>query len=183
MDIEVDVDVSRRRRGYRIDLLQCFCKLRVDYEIVLPESAISMTQDGCQNAAKPPPNMPNERRNDARNLARRYSDPTTAVVQAWRGGGRWFTQQWTVTGFEPETATLRFDPASGMQGGEGMTSGGQWWIENVLEELDSANEWFFDAAAQRLHFQPNASDAGALALAGRGHRLVAGRRAGTRYTV
>ena len=90
--------------------------------------------------------------------AARYADPTTAVVQAWRGGGRWFTQQWTVAGFDGATQTLAFDAASGFQGGEGMTSAGQWWIENVLEELDDADEWFFDARAQRLYFQPNGTD-------------------------
>lgn len=57
-------------------------------------------------------------------------------MQSWRGGGRWFTQQWQATHYVAENATLMFDPRTGMQGGEGMTTSGQWWIENVLEECD-----------------------------------------------
>jgi len=90
--------------------------------------------------------------------AQNYSDPTTAVVQSWRGGGRWFTQQWSVNKFVKENSTLIFDPKTGMQGGEGMTSSGQWWIENVKEEVDDANEWFFDASEQMLYFNPNRTD-------------------------
>merc|ERR1719359_2665408 len=39
-----------------------------------------------------------------------------------------------------------------------MTSSGQWWIENVKEELDDANEWYFDAKEQMLYYQPNNTD-------------------------
>lgn len=58
--------------------------------------------------------------------AANWSHPEDAVVQSWRGGGRWFTQQWQATGFVRANNTLTFDPRSGMQGGEGMTSSGQW---------------------------------------------------------
>ena len=76
--------------------------------------------------------------------AANYSDPTTGVVLSWRGGGRWFSQMWKVDHFVPENTTLIFDPTTGGQGGEGMTDSGQWWIENILEECDSPNEFFFD---------------------------------------
>jgi len=87
--------------------------------------------------------------------AQNYSKPVGAVLHAWRGGGRWFTQQWLVDGWVPENNTLTFDPTTGSQGGEGMTTGGQFWIENVLEEVDSANEYFFDEENRVLYFQPN----------------------------
>lgn len=32
-----------------------------------------------------------------------------------------------------------------------------WYIENILEELDSANEWFFDPLAEKLFFAPNST--------------------------
>jgi hypothetical protein len=111
------------------------------------------TGSGCTQTHMSPDGMVLER-------ALQYSDPTTAVVQSWRGGGRWFTQQWRVESFDRDTATLKFDPTTGHQGGEGMTSSGQWWIENVKEECDSANEWFFDAQEQMLYFNPNSTDAG-----------------------
>lgn len=35
----------------------------------------------------------------------------------------------------------------------------EWWVEGVYEELDALNEYFYDAAAGKLYFIPNASDA------------------------
>jgi len=81
-----------------------------------------------------------------------YSDPTTGVILSWRGGGRWFSQMWKVDHFVKENATLIFDPTTGGQGGEGMTNSGQWWIENILEECDSANEFFFDEKTSKLYY-------------------------------
>jgi hypothetical protein len=92
--------------------------------------------------------------------AANYSHPEGAIVQSWRGGGRWFTQQWRVNGFVRENATLLFDPTTGMQGGEGMTTSGQWWIENVLEEVDSAREYYFDPKDRRLYYNPNSTSDG-----------------------
>ena len=94
-----------------------------------------------------------------RAAARNYSQPVGAVLQAWRGGGRWFTQMWTVDGWDAATNTLHFDPKSGFQGGEGMTTAGQYWIENVLEELDSSNEYYFDESTRTLYYQPNSTTA------------------------
>ena len=92
--------------------------------------------------------------------AANYSHPEDAVIQSWRGGGRWFTQQWQATRFVRENSTLLFDPRTGMQGGEGMTTSGQWWIENVLEECDDANEWFYDARERKLYYNPNSTSEG-----------------------
>jgi hypothetical protein len=92
--------------------------------------------------------------------AANYSRPQTAVLMSWRGGGRWFTQQWQATGFVRENSTLMFDPRTGMQGGEGMTDSGQWWIENVLEEVDDANEYFFDEVTRTLYYNPNSTNDG-----------------------
>ena len=54
-------------------------------------------------------------------------------------------------------ATLVFDRRTGGQGGEGMTAAGQWWVENVMEECDAPEEFYYDAAAQRLYFNFNGS--------------------------
>ena len=87
-----------------------------------------------------------------------------------------------MTGFDRANDTLRFDPFTGGQGGEGMTSAGQWYagrvsffgyacfffrsasqwyIENVLEEVDSAEEFYHDLAAGKLYYDFNASAPGA----------------------
>jgi hypothetical protein len=43
----------------------------------------------------------------------------------------------------------------GNQGGEGSDKGGEWFVTNVIEELDADNEFFYDASAQKLYFMPN----------------------------
>jgi hypothetical protein len=53
-------------------------------------------------------------------------------------------------------AELNFS-RGGFQGGEGVTGGEAWYIENVLEELDSAREWYFDAVSHTLYYAPNAT--------------------------
>merc|ERR1712195_340905 len=46
----------------------------------------------------------------------------------------------------------------GNQGGEGNDAGGEWFITNVLEELDADNEFFYDVHAKKLYFMPNQTD-------------------------
>ena len=52
--------------------------------------------------------------------------------------------------------TLSFD-LGGFQGGEGEGSSAEWYIENVLEELDWENEWFYDEEAQKLYYFHNST--------------------------
>ena len=70
-----------------------------------------------------------------------YTNPEDAVVVAWRGGGRWLTYIWSVDSWVVENSTALFTPGTGNQGGEGTDHGQQWYIENLLEELDDAREW------------------------------------------
>lgn len=46
----------------------------------------------------------------------------------------------------------------GHQGGEGVTDGEAWYIENVLEELDMGREWYFDNRSATLYYKPNGTD-------------------------
>ena len=45
----------------------------------------------------------------------------------------------------------------GFQGARGATQGAEWYVENIFEELDVANEWFFDESTKVLYFMPNTS--------------------------
>eukprot|EP00041_Stephanoeca_diplocostata_P024838 m.639093 g.639093 ORF g.639093 m.639093 type:complete len:968 (-) comp22611_c1_seq2:259-3162(-) len=47
----------------------------------------------------------------------------------------------------------------GNQGGEGNDAAAEFWIDNVFEELDADNEFFFDPKASKLYFIPNGTDA------------------------
>ena len=85
---------------------------------------------------------------------------TKPVINAWRGGGRWFSWQFLVDEIRGESMAPQLKPCKvravraaqvwrfrllltevfsahrgGNQGGEGVKTGGQWWIENVLEDL------------------------------------------------
>eukprot|EP00912_Choanoflagellata_sp_UC4_P000575 UC4_evm2s355 len=53
-------------------------------------------------------------------------------------------------------AKMMFDKG-GFQGGEGVTGGEAWYIENVLEELDMEREWYFDIETKTLIYKPNSS--------------------------
>ena len=43
----------------------------------------------------------------------------------------------------------------GFQGGEGAAGAAEWNVENVFEELDSPNEWFYDQEKKDLYFFHN----------------------------
>eukprot|EP00041_Stephanoeca_diplocostata_P008798 m.131773 g.131773 ORF g.131773 m.131773 type:complete len:956 (+) comp17481_c0_seq4:331-3198(+) len=82
-----------------------------------------------------------------------YSNPKGAVIQAWRGKARWFTNLCLVDSHDKESQTLLFDDKIGCnQGGEGGVTFSQWWIENVFEELDAPGEWFFNASEHKLYY-------------------------------
>ena len=53
--------------------------------------------------------------------------------------------------------TAYYFTRGGTQGGEGIDGpwGGQWWIENVVEELDIGREWYFDNQSLVLYYKPN----------------------------
>lgn len=50
----------------------------------------------------------------------------------------------------------------GFQGAEGVVEGEGWYIENVLAELDSEREWYYDSSEQLLIYKPNITDAAAV---------------------
>jgi hypothetical protein len=58
------------------------------------------------------------------------------------GNGMWFTLQWEVESVHAD-GSWHFDPHGGTQGSEGFDGGGAFFIENVLEELDSVRIQFF----------------------------------------
>ena len=43
----------------------------------------------------------------------------------------------------------------GIQGGEGVTDGEAWYVENVLEELDIGREWYYDQVTTTLYYMSN----------------------------
>jgi len=67
----------------------------------------------------------------------------------------WRPYHWSSWMFEVgsgDSESLKFSKG-GFQGARGPgASGGEFYIENVFEELDSENEWFFDETNKKLYF-------------------------------
>ena len=45
----------------------------------------------------------------------------------------------------------------GFQGARGSSTGAEWYVENIFEELDVANEWYFDETNKNLYLMSNSS--------------------------
>ena len=61
--------------------------------------------------------------------------------------------------YNPSTGELNFT-RGGFQGGEGIDNGAEWYIENVFEELNIPNEYYYNDATNELYFYYNNSDNG-----------------------
>ena len=83
---------------------------------------------------------------------RTWAHPETAVVHMFHGllWGGW---QFQVAGFDGKTFQLGYGGYQEARGGG--FGGNHYYVENVLEELDTAGEWFYDASAHKLYLQPN----------------------------
>ena len=93
------------------------------------------------------PNMP----------ASGYASLDQLVVRTWREY-HWYSWMWSVG--SQNGSQFLFDKG-GHQGGEGCDNAAEYFVEGVFEELDAVNEYFYDAAAGKLYFMPNATDANA----------------------
>ena len=113
----------------------------------------TMTSKGCTQTHMAPIGI---RYSGVLDRVENYTNPQGAIVQVWRGGGRWFTNLCRVSRVDKASKIIVFSkdgPGGGCnQGGEGEVSGSQWWIENVLEELDEAGEWYFDKKTRLLYY-------------------------------
>eukprot|EP01063_Lacrimia_lanifica_P022202 TRINITY_DN29866_c0_g1_i1.p1 TRINITY_DN29866_c0_g1~~TRINITY_DN29866_c0_g1_i1.p1 ORF type:complete len:828 (+),score=233.01 TRINITY_DN29866_c0_g1_i1:46-2529(+) len=79
-------------------------------------------------------------------------------LSAWRAA-HWANWQFDVDTFDAKTGTVRFGKG-GFQGARGGP-GSDWFVQNVREELDSANEFYFDSVAETLYMYTNGTDASA----------------------
>jgi hypothetical protein len=77
------------------------------------------------------------------------------VINAFRSG-HWFSYVFLVDKYDPAMKTMSWT-VGGFQGGEGSGSAGEWNVENVKEELDYPNEWFYDTATEDLFYFHNAT--------------------------
>ena len=83
-----------------------------------------------------------------------YQNATGAVVQMWRPK-HWSSWMFEVGAFNESSFVFA---KGGFQGARGPgASGGQFYVENLFEEWDNPNEYYFDEATQKLYYFHNAS--------------------------
>jgi hypothetical protein len=90
-----------------------------------------------------------------------YANTADAVIHAWH------PYRWASRMYRLDAGGISYDGATGAatvtfaeggyQDARGSDDAGDWYIENVLEELDAPGEWYHDVAAQKLYVFYNAT--------------------------
>jgi hypothetical protein len=78
-----------------------------------------------------------------------------AVVHSFHGE-YWGNWQFPVASLDLPSSTIHFGPG-GWQEARGWATGGALFVDNVLEELDSPGEWYYNVETQRLYLWYNAT--------------------------
>jgi len=86
-----------------------------------------------------------------------YANPVGAVLQVWRPS-HWASWMFEIGSFNASTSTYTFSKG-GFQGARGNNDGEDMYIENVFEELDSPDEWFYNEATSQLFLWYNGTGA------------------------
>ena len=84
-----------------------------------------------------------------------YKNPKGAVVQTWRPA-HWASWMFEVGSYDSSSGTFTFSKG-GFQGARGANGGDEIVVENVMEELDWPNEWFYDEDSKTLYYFHNAT--------------------------
>ena len=93
----------------------------------------------------------------------KWANASTGIVHAYHGS-HWGGWMFRVADFDLQNKTISLDPWGGQQEARGKTTGAEWHVENILEELDGPREWFLDFPTRRLFYKPNASTSDATVL-------------------
>ena len=83
-----------------------------------------------------------------------WDQPETGVAHVFHCG-HWGNWQFPVVGKDVEDQTIF--GSGGYQEARGCGSGAEWYVENMMEELDAPNEWYYDNLRKVLYFYPNSS--------------------------
>lgn len=86
-----------------------------------------------------------------------YKSVKQAQLFVWRPA-RWANWMFEVGDYDKASGNMSFG-YGGFQGARGSNSGGDWFIENVMEELDNPGEFFFDESTSKLYLFHNGTGA------------------------
>ena len=88
-----------------------------------------------------------------------YKDGGKDMTLTYWRPGHWFSIMYNMSGpMDEASGDIEFG-TGGFQGSEGHVSGAEWFVENVMEELDAPNEFFFDKASSSLYLYYNGTGA------------------------
>ena len=82
-----------------------------------------------------------------------YKNATGAIIQTWRPA-HWASWMFEVGKYDPNSGSFPFSKG-GFQGARGNNNGAEFYIENVMEELDYPGEWFYDEQSKLLYLWYN----------------------------
>ena len=86
---------------------------------------------------------------------RTWKRPSTGVVHAFHCA-HWGNWQFAVSSRNDTSRNITWS-YGGFQEARGCDRGSEWYVENILEELDAPNEWYYDDQNQSLYLYPNGS--------------------------
>ena len=86
-----------------------------------------------------------------------YKYGEDALFFVWRPA-RWANWMFEIADYDKATGNFTFGKG-GNQGARGENSGGDFFVENVFEELDSPGEFFYDTRAHKLYLYHNGTGA------------------------
>lgn len=86
-----------------------------------------------------------------------YKDVSEAIFNVWRPA-RWANWMFKIANYDTKTNNFTFG-YGGFQGARGENTGGDFFVENIFEELDNPGEFFFDKAAGKLYLYHNGTGA------------------------
>ena len=84
-----------------------------------------------------------------------YDDPSDAQFFVWRPA-RWANWMFEIEHYDKNTNNFTFGHG-GFQGARGSKEGGDFFVENVMEELDYPGEFFYDKKQGYLYVYYNAT--------------------------
>jgi hypothetical protein len=84
-----------------------------------------------------------------------WKNASTGVIHAFHGE-YWGNWQFQIGSLDVSACSIEFN-FGGWQEARGSTSGAAIYVDNIFEELDSPNEWFYDEVTGMLYFWYNAS--------------------------
>ena len=86
---------------------------------------------------------------------RSWSDPTTGVVHVFHGQ-HWGNWQFRIAERDMVSREITWT-YGGFQHALSCTYGAEWYVENIIEELDAPNEWYYNEITKMLFYYPNGS--------------------------